>query len=223
MARKKGKVVATFDYWNNGQFLTLEIRLIEKDGEISFQCTHDKPLIDITDKDANKLKSLVRAELDRTINIEWKNMLCIRWEGQPIECHSHHSYKDREIRFTVERWRVGNSNTGDVVHSEKIVQKGFDPPIHNGLPQLIRDEDGRHPSIKVGTAMIEDTPDNRLRISKIIAGFDVLMDEMAKLLNQDQIKITMTSVDNGGIKLLPVGEQVIEVAPPSRLSSKLEQ
>lgn len=211
MARKKGKVVATFDYYNNGQCLKLEIRLIEKDGQIAFQCTHDKPLIDIVDSDANKLKQLVRAELDRTINIEWKDMLCIRWEGQPIEGNHIYDYEDREMRFTVERWRIGNTNTGNVVHSERIVQKGFDPPIHEGLPRIVDVERGHHPSIKIGVAMIDNTPTNRQRIAKIIAGFDVLMAEMAGLLSQDQIMLTMESVDKGGMKYLSAPEAVKEV------------
>lgn len=217
--RKKGKLISVFDYQNHGQHLKLEIRLIERDGQLVYQTTNDQPLIDLVHKDANELKLLVRDALDRVINIQWKNMLCMRWESQRPIGSNLFSFKHVEMSFQVERWRIGNSSTGDMVHSEPQIDKDHDPHVWNGLPDIIEERE-HHKSVQVGQAMIDDTPENRQHIAKIIASFNQLGKQMSELFSQKNIATVLALVAEGGMPLLPHGKPVTkDVRPDSDFDS----
>ncbi len=136
--KAKGKKISEFEYHQQGQSLKLDLRLMtEKDGSFTYRVVHDQPPLDLSDKDPNTLKKMVREQLDLIIKTEWKKVLCIAWESNSGVMDNLENLSYGNMEFKVEQWEVGNTTSGQQVHRDPLVDPDFERRIRTGLPHIL--------------------------------------------------------------------------------------
>ncbi len=208
--RKEGKVITKITYYKNGHHIEMELRLIKAGDKFTYSIQHDEPAISVRNDDPNVAEKMARAELDRTLTIEWKKVLVLEVDITHEYCRAYSSggvergtldgvNGRRSVGITVTSWGLGKTNDGKDVHRSNMEDDRHE--ISQGLPRQLRDLAQKRvrglPDASV--AVIDDNPENRARIQAVLDALDLLGERLLGLLGQEQVLATLANVQAIGL------------------------
>ncbi len=190
MSRKKGKVVDTWTYSNNGQHLKVPVRVVAKNDGLWYVVDIDEPIIYQKHRDAAELKTIVWKELDRVLTISWREVYVITVETTNGAVYGHQYGDEHEVKFEYEHCEVGTCQNGEFVHRH---------PPNKSFPNHPRDVTRGLPGRGDKCSMVDATPANKAKIKAVVAAMKQLGKMMKDLMSPEKAQATLDNVKMLGL------------------------
>lgn len=204
--RKKGKVIANFDYHSKHTDLKVPIRLVKgRDlrghdtmgssicgDDFYFLVDIDKPEIYIFDSDVKKCEQNARKKLNEVCTVDWKNQIVVTFQLSQTHYNNNDSEMHRSFEMRYYFVLTGVNSAGKDVWMElsddrRELHASY---VRTGKPDGFSDEDHH----KHTTTLIDDTPENVLKLKAILNGLDQLGSRLGDLLRPEKILHTLANV-----------------------------